>query len=596
MALSPEVICLTLHPRWFDNRPSWFHRSGRLQSYVPSVTRIGQPSAFVLLCVSGIYSCYTPSPYSILARVLKIRHTPNTFHHDNVILKTGRGSITESESIPFLLRIWRHPMMPLHRRHPGDHKLEKSSGQNDDHKDRSAPKGVKLSRTTIKPYFWGCWLMIEIAALIVAFQKSQSARSMSNLFGILLTGNIVALPIFLALGVGLGVLGSAIQFPHQRFIPLGVVLSIVGNLLPSFLTSAFAALALIVFGLASRPAQTQAVPEGSNKTSFKTSFSLSSPLAAVGAAILMTTVLLTENFFVWVVSATYFPSQNMATLPSPLQDNGRLVMEYYFTQVLNITKSNVVTVRNMINCQWSLVSGLGLSLAAVELQGTKFQRNLWTLAIRGLLTMAIARSIRTVSFLITVLPSQSPNCYFSHFPYPPPKDWFSWLLVGFIPQSHGGCNDLIISGHATVTSTMACVITSIVGKPLFTTAMWMLVAMDYMVEIYEGFHYSVDMWLGALLVNFIWAVLAPIEEHRPSAPKRELVPLESVTRRDIILYALPAIGAYLQVTKIIPNGVANYTVVSYVLIAILQIAKFGFQHYTQHCLFCLLYMALGIYL
>ena len=199
--------------------------------------------------------------------------------------------------------------------------------------------------------------MIEIAALIVAFQKSQSARSMSNLFGILLTGNIVALPIFLALGVGLGVLGSAIQFPHQRFIPLGVVLSIVGNLLPSFLTSAFAALALIVFGLASRPAQTQAVPEDSNKTSFKTSFSLSSPLAAVGAAILMTTVLLTENFFVWVVSATYFPSQNMATLPSPLQDNGRLVMEYYFTQVLNITKSNVVTVRNMINCQWRGIMG-----------------------------------------------------------------------------------------------------------------------------------------------------------------------------------------------------------------------------------------------
>jgi hypothetical protein len=139
-----------------------------------------------------------------------------------------------------------------------------------------------------------------------------------------------------------------------------------------------------------------------------------------------------------------------------------------------------------------------------------------------------------------------------------------------------------------------------VGKPLFTTALWMFVAMDYMVEVYEGFHYSVDMWLGALIVNFIWNALAPLEDSGndsdESIATRKFYPLQDATTTDVLWYFLPAFGTYIQVIGIVPQNLGNYTIISYVIMVIFQLYQHGFQQYTQHILFCLLYMALGVYL
>jgi hypothetical protein len=448
-------------------------------------------------------------------------------------------------------------------------------------------------------YFLLFWAAMQVIMCLLAVRKLPT-KSTSHFVAVVLTIIVVSLPVFLALGTGLGVFGSPIQYPHQRYIPLLLVASIVGNQLPVLLTSGFTACALVVFGLASRPMpqkEDAKTKESSEDSGIKAA--LSGPVAAVAAAVLLVTVLMTENFLIWVVSATYYPSQNDKTLPQPLQDNGQIVLRYFFEQTIHMTKRSVVVLRNMVNVQWALVAGLGLSFVTVELQGKKVGRNSWGLAIRALLTLSMARFVRTVSFLITVLPSQNKMCYFSHFPSPPPQEWLSWIVVGFTPQAHGGCNDLIISGHATVTATLACLVTSVVGRPIFSVAVWLLVSMDYMVEIYEGFHYSVDMWLGCVLVNFIWASLAFFEERKISDSgylAREFVSLDKVTKKDILVYALPAFGSYLQVTKIVPEGFGNYMIVSYTFVAIAQIAKFGFQQYTQHCLFCLLYLALGVYL
>eukprot|EP00536_Pseudo-nitzschia_multiseries_P001649 jgi/Psemu1/300899/fgenesh1_kg.21_\ len=180
----------------------------------------------------------------------------------------------------------------------------------------------------------------------------------------------------------------------------------------------------------------------------------------------------------------------------------------------------------------------------------------------------------------------------------PPDDWISWLKVGLIPQIDGGCNDLIISGHATVTSTIACVITSIVGKPLFTTAIWICVTLDYFVEIYEGFHYSVDMFLGAMLVNFLWNTLSPLEDVKQGGPpvkRREFLPLQDATSSDVVRYAIPAIGLWMQLV-IIPHSYGLYSCVLYTIVVVAQVSRFGFQQYSQHCLFCLLFMTLGLFL
>ena len=476
---------------------------------------------------------------------------------------------------------------------------------------------------------------------------------------------------------------------HEQYIPLSIAGTIVGNQLPSYVTSFVTCIVLTVFGLMSRPTgghTTNTIGDGSptdtntvifdrqtqdqsstNKRSYKIG-----PIHAVLATFGLCGVLLLENFLVWVVSATYYDSQQLSTLPKPLQDNGKIVIRYFINDILKYDKHSVVKLRNSVNVQWLLVTGLGLSLATVVLYTTNKHastkcrvpkhdhqkqhdnRTLWTLAVRGLLTMCFARLIRTISFSITVLPSQNTHCYFNHFPTPPP-DALSreWFLIGLIPQSNGGCNDLIISGHATVTTTMTCIIISIVNKSKFSVALYMLLIFDYIIEIYEGFHYSVDMFLGFVVVNLIWITLQFIEQqeqqqtygenqershdkqqmdneidtggqshYQQQQQKKEDLPhqqqLQSQRSRsstvssttannittaklpDIIRYFIPPFIAYTQVTNILSfllfgmNG--NYTIILYIVFSMIRVSQIGFDHYTQHVLFCLLYMALGIYL
>ena len=145
---------------------------------------------------------------------------------------------------------------------------------------------------------------------------------------------------------------------------------------------------------------------------------------------------------------------------------------------------------------------------------------------------------------------------------------------------------------------------------MFTSALWTLVAMDYMIEVYEGFHYSVDMWLGAVFVNLIWTVLAPIEaayeeslsdgqqqqQQQHGQKQQRLQSIRNVTLYDTIRYVTPALCAYLQVVHVIPEDITNYTILSFILFAIFQIITEGFHRHTQHVLICLLYVALGVYL
>lgn len=497
-------------------------------------------------------------------------------------------------------------MMPLHRRFVT--KEDEQEDSSTDVKPTSAteyyPAGAAAARrskakSSYKSITLLVLVMLQIGLLMVAVSKTR-IQSNRQLIAVLVAPFVTSLPIFLSLGVGLGVLNaSPNDLMHQRYIPLTVAGTIVGNQLPQYLSSGMAVVGIVIFGLASRPLP---VKEKSDITSPKSPErrQFSGPLKTVLAVMLMITVLLTENFFVWVVSATYKPSQDptFQDLPTPLQDNGQITMRYIIHQVLQLSKRDVVKLRNMVGVEWILVSGMGLSLVAIEMQGASMRRNLWKMAMRGVLTLAAARFIRTVSFLITVLPSQSPKCYFGHFPYPPPSDWWEWILEGMKPQVNGGCNDLIISGHATVTSTLACVVVSIVGKPLFALALWMFVAFDYMVEVYEGFHYSVDMWLGAVIVNFIWRTLASIEasDKSEAVVVQKFIPLQEATFADVMKYSIPAFGAYVQVVGIIPQHMGNYTIVVFIGAVIVQLAQYGFQQYTQHMLFCLLYIALGVYL
>ena len=143
-----------------------------------------------------------------------------------------------------------------------------------------------------------------------------------------------------------------------------------------------------------------------------------------------------------------------------------------------------------------------------------------------------------------------------------------------------------------------------------------MVVMDFMIEIYEGFHYSVDMWLGIVLVTLLWNVLQSFEGIPPLskvAPLDESVSLrsqqqqESLTIRCYVAYIVPGLVAYLQLI-VISQDIANIVIVLYVMSAVFVYIQFAsrkrtnsylrrwYIHYAQHILLCLVFMALGIYL
>ena len=458
------------------------------------------------------------------------------------------------------------------------------------------------------------------------------------------------------LGISLipvAIAGYTIFRPHkslqQRITPSVFVATIISGILPSWISAGLGAFVLFLFGWITRPidspvaARTTKVEETSknkllkskssddedimqrnrqtseeglliNENSSKATNTIKfggtiahqdqvNLLKAAGCGIFLTAVMLTENFFIWVVSATFEQGWNPRTAPDPLTDNGRRILTHILTDSLELTKRQVVSYRRIWNVQYGLVAALGTGLCMADFHPT---RQVWSLACRAILTMASARFLRTISFLLTVLPSQNKYCYGQHFPNPPPDSWGEWIMVGLQPNSHGGCNDLIISGHATVTSTIACVAVSLADDPIFSIAIWWLLAMDYAVEIYEGFHYSVDMWMGAVLCGLLWRLWKPIEDDNTRRNNTTLQDMfdrlrtDRITVKDAVKYGIPPLIAFLQVTTF-PEGWTNFIIVGLISWGASRIVVFGLHHYSnqqyvKHIFYSCLCLALGVYL
>ena len=391
---------------------------------------------------------------------------------------------------------------------------------------------------------------------------------------------------------------------EERILPLTLVVSVASAQLPLFVASFAACASIVLFSLATLPRGPR-LHRARPRTS---------PLYVVLATVLLLVVLLTENFMVWVVSATFPAGQSPKTAPTPLQDNGRIVLDYLWQE---LSKREVVGLRRLWNVQWSLVACVGASFIVVDVFGHP-RRQLYSVGVRAILTLAMARFLRTVSFLLTVLPSQVSQCYSQRYPNPPPKNWWDWIAVGLLPASHGGCNDLIISGHATVTTTLTCLSASVSRDPYFPLALWTLLVLDFAVEVYEGFHYSVDMWLGMILVSLIWRVLQPLEgPSMATTPATTAHPhhhhtsgnpttLNLATRRDVLVYGFPAFVGYLQAAWL-PQSVANAVIVLYVIMAAAVFYGYSqhrdnpalqqmYMHYSLHLLLCVMFIALATYL
>ena len=495
-------------------------------------------------------------------------------------------------------------------------------------------------------------------------QQQQQSKLLSICMGYLFIGRPILSTLYVVCS-GSGSGRSNTTTVMTRIIALSFLLSIICNQLPKFISALVSCFAVFVFGLASRQLGSNHHHQSSSTTSTSSKLEIqqasrqlgshhhrhsspeqsskleqqqqSPPQAhpphriqtiwtslglkerAVLGAITLVISLLIENFLIWVVSATYQPG--IAGEYTPLQDNGRLILEQLAMKVYNVdapwkAKRSLQILRNVLNVQWALVSSFGASLVCVELQlgqqqqskQQQSQRTLAGIAFHALLTLASARIIRTISFALTVLPSQVQNCYASHFPSLPPNEWGEWLMIGFLPNTRGGCNDLILSGHATVTSTIACAFTSVASNTKFAIAVWTLVALDYGIESYEGLHYSVDMWLGCIVTCLLWQLTkslemvddgtaggsdeqdATIQANETAATKPP--PLDAQV---VGMYALPAIIAF-GVLTVVPEAYINYFLILYSAWAGITMAKYGFTNFVQHVLLCELCFGLGAYL
>jgi hypothetical protein len=472
------------------------------------------------------------------------------------------------------------------------------------------PLGISISISTLTRSVLVVVPTVTAVACVI-YLATRPTGSRTERFGLSKFAIIRCLslvPAVVCLYVGL-VRRRRLQQPWYRsIIPLTLVVSVVCSQLPLAFAAALAAAAVTAFALVTRPHTGNNTP---------TTLSRASPTNVVLATALLVAVLLTENFMIWVVSATFPAGQSAATAPPPLQDNGRAVLA---TLLFNgLEKTQVVQLRRLWNVQWSLVACMGAAFVVTDVF-LHPARQLYALGTRALVTLAAARMVRTASFCLTVLPSQVPHCYQQHYPYPPPTQWWDWIWVGLLPAAHGGCNDLILSGHATVTSTLACIATAVADDALFSGALWTMVLFDYAVEIYEGFHYSVDMWLGMVVVALFWRVMHPIERDRMSfGPMSSALVGDDIDNNDIrlvrptihdgVLYSIPAMLAYLQLV-LFPKWTGNFLIVAYVLVAAVTLGlcqlnkeihnnavkEAAYRHYGQHIILCLLYMALGIYL
>uniref|UniRef100_A0A7S4I8H4 Sphingomyelin synthase-like domain-containing protein n=1 Tax=Odontella aurita TaxID=265563 RepID=A0A7S4I8H4_9STRA len=455
-------------------------------------------------------------------------------------------------------------------------------------------------------------LLLVLASIIFLTGRTKvlSSPKLGHGPGYYATVLFASIPVLVALSVA----SQRKYESNERVVAAAFAISIAGNQLPRVVAKFGAAALAAGFGLATRPAvhssksrdygagkkrseiSTEEEEPGGrgNVQEYRGPLGLTLKPLAFLSTFFLVAVLLTENFLVWVVSATYKPGQD-SPYPEALQDNGQIVVTYLM-DVLGLTRRDAQDLRDAFNVQWALVSSaVAGALLGCELGlGRAKSRSMWAVGMRAVLALACARAVRGISFILTVLPSQVQGCYRHKYPYPPPTEWIDWILVGIKPAARGGCNDLIVSGHATVTSILACVATSVGDNTLFSIAVWSLLTLDYLVEVLQGFHYSVDMWLGAIITSLIFRSLALVEDIHDPEPKPNFAPLSSIKVTDVFAYGAPAFLGFVVLT-VTNEATANVWIVLYMVAAVVTQLK-GMAHVSRNVLICTMYIALGIYL
>jgi hypothetical protein len=141
------------------------------------------------------------------------------------------------------------------------------------------------------------------------------------------------------------------------------------------------------------------------------------------------------------------------------------------------------------------------------------QRSVFGIAARTCAAIALARAIRMVSFMLTVVPNPKSGCYQRQFSDAPKQYDDGWHLITYGSnriRGTGGCNDLIFSGHGVIyMSGFLCVATH--GISLGSFVVFFAVLHVSCKEALDQTHYSVDMFLAVAVTALSWRECKTVE-------------------------------------------------------------------------------------
>ena len=142
------------------------------------------------------------------------------------------------------------------------------------------------------------------------------------------------------------------------------------------------------------------------------------------------------------------------------------------------------------------------------------ERSVFGIAARTCATIALARAIRVVSFMLTVLPNPKPGCYNRQFSDAPKHYEDGWHLIKYGSsriRGSGGCNDLIFSGHGVIyMSGFLCIATH--GVSLGSFVVFLAVLHVSCKEALDQTHYGVDMFLAIAVTALSWRECHTVEK------------------------------------------------------------------------------------
>lgn len=191
----------------------------------------------------------------------------------------------------------------------------------------------------------------------------------------------------------------------------------------------------------------------------------------------------------------------------PLQDNVEILTLWAFSK-MPVLKTLIKGWG--VDMHWLLYSFVSLCLSvawdAIPYSG-------FGIAARFMDTIAWSHLIRTVAFMITILPNPKKGCYAANFP-PVPQSAWEFIKIGFGAKRGSGCNDLVISGHGVVYTAVPLAIQTFYPLPFRKSAAnivaWLAIIKLCLQETVDKTHYSVDMFLAVVVTCLVWHWRRPV--------------------------------------------------------------------------------------